>query len=86
MSDCKHRVGPFCHLGYFNGKPTAQDCFSCEAYSGRSRGLGDYVAKFFKFLRIDRAARFWSRKTGKTCNCKKRQASLNAAMPLKRAR
>ena len=83
MSNCKHRIGPFCHLGYFDGRPSSQDCFGCDSYSGRSRGMGDRLAKFFKLLRIERVFLLWSKKSGKPCGCKKRQARLNRAMPTK---
>ena len=50
-------------------------CASCAEYRGSSRGLGDVVHSIAVATGIDAVAR----KVG--CNCAKRRAALNAAVP-----
>jgi len=51
-----------------------------------SRGLGDTIAKFAKYTKIDRPAKVVIKAaTGnEDCGCSKRQAKLNKAFPYKK--
>lgn len=48
---------------------------------GKSRGLGDTIAKVTKATGIDAAVKAVTKATGSGCGCKKRQKALNAAKP-----
>lgn len=45
------------------------------------RGLGDTVESVAKRLRLDRAAKIWSKVTGKPCGCEGRRKLLNRLFP-----
>lgn len=47
---------------------------------GKSRGLGDTIAKVTKATGIDAAVKAVAKATGKDCGCRKRQKKLNDAM------
>ncbi len=50
----------------------------------KSEGLGDTVAKFTHFTKIDKIAEEVAKKAGKKdCGCKKRQQLLNKKFPYK---
>lgn len=49
--------------------------------TARPRGLGDTVEGIAKRLRLDRAAKIWSKVTGKPCGCEGRRKLLNRLFP-----
>jgi hypothetical protein len=54
-------------------------------YRGKSRGLGDSIAKFTKATGLHSLAQIGARAVGKKdCGCKKRQEALNKAFPYKK--
>ncbi len=83
MSDCYYYTQrtKTCRIGEFNGKPTEENCSSCNMYKGNSRGLGDKVDSLFKKTGIKKVVKAIS--GGKDCGCGKRRASLNKAFPSK---
>lgn len=83
MSRCSYRIGEFCTIGKFDGKPSDEDCQSCSFYHGPNRGLGDVVDNITTKTGIKRVAKSIEKKTGKPCGCEKRRAKLNKMFPAK---
>ena len=83
MSDCVYKIGEFCMMGMYDGKPTESDCKSCDSYSGADRGLGDKVDRIAAKTGIKSLAAFVEKKTGKPCGCGKRRTKLNEMFPTK---
>lgn len=48
---------------------------------GKSRGLGDTIAKITKATGVEAAVKVVAKAAGKDCGCKKRQKAMNAAKP-----
>ena len=78
---CRNFADGSCELGLFNGKPSSDDCKSCDQYKGPSRGLGDKIQKVAKMTGAATVVDFVSTITGKDCGCGERQAKLNEAFP-----
>lgn len=70
-------------IGKFDGKPSDEDCQSCDFYHGQKRGLGDVVDKITAKTGIKRVVKAIEKKTGKPCGCGKRRAKLNNMFPAK---
>lgn len=54
-----------------------------KIYPPRLMGLGDVVAIIARWIRADRLANLYERKTGKSCGCARRQEKLNRWFPFK---
>lgn len=67
---CREVPGMFEAFERLGGKRTA-----------KTRGLGDTVEGVAKRLRLDRAAKIWSKVTGKPCGCEGRRKLLNRLFP-----
>jgi hypothetical protein len=76
--DCEFKAHAFCMKGLFGGKPSEDDCLSCDQYSGRSRGLGDDITRVVKLTGLDKMT-----KAAGCGGCKKRRQLANKAFPRK---
>ena len=83
MSDCKHKLGPFCVLGHENKRPSSEYCQSCNDYDGKIRGAGDIVHVGLKTIGIDKIVKKVEKVTKKPCGCGERRKVLNNLMPRK---
>jgi len=79
---CVHKFADRCNLGLFGGKPSDDDCDSCDQYSGPDRGLGDRVHSALSTFGVDRIAKAVMPSRG--CGCGKRRAKLNQLVPTQR--
>lgn len=57
-------------------------CRACPSYSGPARGLGDVVEVVTRITGIKAITQAVAKVRGKPCNCGKRRAALNQAVPL----
>jgi len=71
-----HRLADsVCNRGLFDGKPTEDNCMTCESYIGPVRGAGDAVHKILHKIGVNKLAK----KAG--CNCNERRRKLNTKFP-----
>ncbi len=76
--DCRVAGGGCCDLGRFGGKPSHGICAICPDYTGRARGLGDWIHYIAQPMArgINRLAR--RPVFGKdNCRCEDRRRRLN---------
>tara|TARA_R110001632_G_scaffold221074_1_gene351365 strand:+ start:244 stop:498 length:255 start_codon:yes stop_codon:yes gene_type:complete len=83
MSECKMLFGSICALDLYDGKPSVDDCKTCESYQGVSRGLGDKIHNVSKVTGINAITKAFSKTTKRPCGCNKRRAKLNEQFPAK---
>lgn len=74
------RPGPRCALKLAEPDQLPAACDTCSHYRGRSRGLGDVVAKVAEVTRV---AAVVKRVAGDGCGCGGRRAALNRAVPFR---
>jgi hypothetical protein len=78
---CVHsRPDPVCLLGLATPEQLPAACDTCEHYRGRSRGLGDVVAKV---AQVTGVAAVVKKVAGEDCGCAGRRAALNRVVPFR---
>ena len=76
--DCGITGGGCCALGRYGGRPSHGVCRLCADYTGRSRGLGDWIHQLAQpFARLLNGIARRNILGGPGCGCHKRRIKLN---------